>query len=64
MKNNVKITYALFAIALLVFAFTDLQISQAVFGENNAFGNFFETFGEVPMMLVKSLLMCIHDSYK
>ena len=52
MKNNVKITYALFAIALLVFAFTDLQISQAVFGENNAFGNFFETFGEVPMMLV------------
>ena len=54
MKNKTRIIYGLIGLALLIFAFTDLQISQAVFGENNAFGNFFETYGEVPMMLVGS----------
>lgn len=44
--KRVKIFYSLVAVALVVFTFTDLSISNLVYNPESIFGWFFESFGE------------------
>ncbi len=44
--------YIVAAILMLIFAFTDLQISLAVVNQKSLFGRFFETFGEAPLFIM------------
>ncbi len=39
-------------ILLVIFAFTDLQISKALFNPDSMYGHFFEAFGELPGALI------------
>ncbi len=44
-----------FGVLMVVFAFTDLAISKALFNIESPFGRFFESFGEVPSSLTGAL---------
>lgn len=52
MTSYKKLFYIAVGLSLVVFAFTDLQISQLVYNPKSAFGWFFESFGELPLAFV------------
>ncbi len=58
MNKLEKLLFAFTVIILLIgFAFTDLQISQALYNPESSFGHFFETFGELPGALIAVFCM-------
>ena len=53
MKKNKKLCFFYIVAALLViFTFTDLQISKAIYNPQSGYGHFFEAFGELPGALI------------
>lgn len=52
MSRKNKIILGLIAVALGVFAFTDLQISMFLFGKAQGYGHLFEAIGEMPMAFI------------
>lgn len=53
MKKNEKLWFlSIVAVLLLIFTFTDLQISKAVYNPQSGYGHFFEAFGELPGALI------------
>jgi len=52
MKKQTKIVFCFVACLLLIFTFTDLQISETLYNPKSTFGWFFESFGEVIIALI------------
>lgn len=52
MLRKNKLIYSAIVVALIIFAFTDLQISLFLFGKAQGFGHFFENYGEMPMAYI------------
>lgn len=52
MKRKNQLVFGAVAIGLIIFAFTDLQISIYLVGKFPTFGKFFENFGEFPMAYI------------
>jgi len=52
MKKQTKIFFCFVACVLLIFTFTDLQISETLYNPKSTFGWFFESFGEVIIALI------------
>lgn len=53
MKKNEKLWFlGIVAVLLVIFTFTDLQISKAVYNPQSGYGHFFEAFGELPGALI------------
>lgn len=52
MKSYKKLFYIAVSLSLIIFAFTDLQISKFIYNPNSTFGWFFESFGELPLAIV------------
>ncbi|EOH94964.1 hypothetical protein UAW_02043 [Enterococcus haemoperoxidus ATCC BAA-382] len=52
MKKQTKIFFGFVACLLLIFTFTDLQISEMLYNPKSTFGWFFESFGEVIIALI------------
>lgn len=53
MKKNKKMWFfGIVAALLVIFAFTDLEISKALYNPQSGYGHFFEAFGELPGALI------------
>lgn len=53
MKKNEKLCFlGIVASLLVIFAFTDLEISKAIYNPQSGYGHFFEAFGELPGALI------------
>lgn len=51
-KKDLKIFAPIVVVLLIIAAFTDLQISQAIYNSNSMFGGLFEAIGEFPAMYI------------
>lgn len=52
MKKTYKYTLLVISVLLVIFAFTDLQISNAIYNSNSSFGMIFEAIGEFPAAVI------------
>jgi membrane-associated phospholipid phosphatase len=52
MKKNYMIGLSIIGVLLIIFAFTDLQISNAVYNPTSKFGLLFEAIGEFPAAVI------------
>lgn len=52
MKKSYKIGLSIIGSLLVIFAFTDLQISKAIYNQQSTFGFIFEAIGEFPAALI------------
>lgn len=52
MRKTYKYTLLVISVLLVIFAFTDLQISNAIYNSNSSFGMIFEAIGEFPAAVI------------
>ncbi len=68
MKKGYKIVLSIIGILLLVFAFTDMNISNAIYNPESKFGLIFEAIGEFPAAIIATFctvsLMLTRDKDK
>lgn len=52
MKKSYRISLSIIGVLLVIFAFTDLQISNSVYNQTSKFGAIFEAIGEFPAAVI------------
>ena len=52
MRKTYKYTLLVISVLLVIFSFTDLQISNAIYNSNSSFGMIFEAIGEFPAAVI------------